>query len=62
MITVTGQARLKVPYTVQLDMTTEEFDALSERKQNELLDDSIDWKDACRNAELDDIDVDDVQE
>ena len=61
MITVKGMARLRVPYSVKLNMTEEEFDSLSERKQNQLLEDAIDWKDACRNAETDDIEVDDVQ-
>lgn len=60
MIKVTGTARLTVWYGVELDISEEEFDALSERKQNELLDGAIDWREVCRGAELDEIDVDDV--
>jgi hypothetical protein len=62
MIRVTGTAKLRVNYEVQLDMTEDEFDAMSERSQNELLDNMIDWKEACRSAELDDLDVDDLVE
>lgn len=62
MITVTGDATLRVQYAVDLDMTEEEFDSLSERKQNELIAESIDWHSIMRNAEVNGIDVDDVFE
>jgi hypothetical protein len=62
MITVKGTARLRVEYSVELDMTMEEFDSLSERKIHELLDSRIDWMDACRSAEIYDMDIDDVEE
>ncbi|WP_438498038.1 hypothetical protein [Paenibacillus sp. IHBB 3054] len=62
MIRVTGKAKLIVNYDVELDMTEEEFDSLSERKQNEVLDDAIDWIEVCRNADVDEIDVDDLVE
>jgi hypothetical protein len=62
MITVSGTATLKVNYSVDLDMTEEQWDALSEKKQNEILDSTIDWMDECRSAEVDEIEVDDVTE
>lgn len=62
MIKVSGQATLKVPYTVTLNMTEEEFDRLTESKQNELLDNAIDWMDATRSADVDEIDVWDLDE
>lgn len=62
MIRVTGTATLKVDYSVDLDMTEEQFDALSERHQNQLIDRHIDWFDACRSGEMDDLDIDDVTE
>lgn len=55
-------ATLKVPYTVNLDMTADEFEALSERKQDELLDEAIDWMDGARSAEVDDIEVYDYED
>lgn len=62
MIRVIGTAKLRVNYDVQLDMTEEEFDSLSESEQNDILDHKIDWMNECRSAEVDDIEVDDVQE
>ena len=62
MIVISGEAKLKVPYKVQLNMTVEEFDALPERKQNELIEEAIDWRDATRSAETDEIDVWDINE
>lgn len=63
MIKVQGSAILKVDYTVVLeDMTTDEFDALPVKEQNELLDSHINWLDACRNAEVDDIEIYDIYE
>lgn len=62
MIRVSGTAKLRVEYSVNLDMTEEQFDAMSEREQTELLDRKIDWMDACSSGELYDLDVDDVEE
>lgn len=62
MITVKGVARLKVPYSVKLNMTEEEFDNLSAAKQDRILEDAIDWQFACRSADTDEIEVDDVVE
>ena len=57
MVKISGQATLSVPFLVKLDMTSEEFEALSESKQNEILEESIDWMSTMRNAETEDIDV-----
>ncbi|MCM3560610.1 hypothetical protein M4D57_18760 [Brevibacillus borstelensis] len=61
-IRVEGEAILKVRFSVELPMSEEAFDALSEWAQNKLLDDHIDWKNECRGAELDDISIDDLEE
>ena len=61
MIKVSGEVALKVRYAVKLNMTEEEFDALSERKQNELIDGAINWHDELRNAETDEIEVWDIE-
>lgn len=57
MIEVYGVAVLKTNFSVELDMTESEFEALSERKQDLLIDDAINWPDATRNAEVDEFDV-----
>ena len=62
MIKVSGSARLYVNYEVELNMTEEQFDALSYRKKEELIDSNIDWHTALRNADVTDIDVDDLEE
>lgn len=62
MIRVTGYAFLRVPFSVDLDMTVEDFDDLSSSEQNELIDGAIDWKEACRSGELDDVEIDEADE
>jgi hypothetical protein len=62
MIEVSGTATLKTIFTVDLNMTEKEFDALSEEKQNELLDGLIDWLDVCKSAEVDEFEIDSVIE
>ena len=62
MITIDGMAKLRVSYSIDLEMTAEEWDSLSERKQNEIIENTVNWMDACRDAELDDIEVDEVSE
>lgn len=62
MIRVNGEATLKVPYVVDIDMTEEEWDAMSEGQQNEELESRINWYIECKNAEVDDMDVWDVTE
>lgn len=60
MIIVNGEAKIRVDYSVELDMTEEQWDSLSEKKQNEILDSAIDWMYACRSGEVDNIEVYDV--
>lgn len=62
MIRVTGAANLRVPFSIDLDMTEDEFDGLPDSKLEKLLDASIDWHEACRSAEIDDLDVYDIEE
>jgi hypothetical protein len=61
MIKVTGSVTLQIRYKVELDMTEEQFDSLSARKQNELIEEQIDWYEACRGGEVHDVDVYDVE-
>lgn len=60
-IKVKGMLTLRGNYEVELDMTEVEFDALSERKQNDEINDAIDWREFINNADVDDIDVDDIE-
>lgn len=59
---VQGTATLRVNYAVEVQYAEAQWEALSEKKQNEILDAAIDWAEACRNADVDDIDVDDYKE
>lgn len=59
-IEVVGSLKLRANYRVTLDMTEEEFDRLSEREQNDEINDMIDWKDVLDNSDLDELDVDDI--
>lgn len=60
-IKVSGSLKLRGFYEVELDMTEEEFDALSAHEQNIAIEEMIDWRNWLDNAELDDVDVDDVE-
>ena len=62
MITVSGTATLRVDFSVEVKMTEDQWDALGESKQNELLDSAIDWYDAYKGAEVDEFEVDDLVE
>lgn len=62
MIEVNGTAKIRVDFSVEVDMTVEEWDALSQKKQDEYIENHADWMDACRSGEVDDIEVDDVIE
>lgn len=59
-IRVSGRANMKVEYSTELDMTEEEFDALSQQKQDSLIDAHVDWKEVTRSAEVeidDDVEI-----
>jgi hypothetical protein len=62
MITIDGMAKIRVSYSIDLEMTVEEWDDLSEREQNEIIEIAADWADACRNGEIEDIEIDEVLE
>lgn len=62
MIKISGTAKVIVNYEVKLKMTRESFDALSEKSQNALIDNTVDWIDACRVAEIDYIEIDALEE
>lgn len=62
MIEVTGEATLKVKYSVELDISEDEFENLSERKQDEMIEDAINWHEILKNAETNEIEIDDVFE
>lgn len=59
-IKVKGSMTLRGNYEVELDMTEKEFDALSSRKQDDEINDAIDWREFLNNSETDDIDIDDI--
>jgi len=61
-IKVIGTADLRVSYEVELDMTEEKFDNLDPKDLHDLIDGGIDWHETLRNAEVTDIEVDDVEE
>lgn len=61
MIKVIGTLTMRGDYVVHLDMTEEDFDALSEQEQNDEINDAVDWRNWIENAEIHDIDVDDVK-
>ncbi|MGO4951992.1 hypothetical protein [Paenibacillus sp. S25] len=62
MINIYGTATVYVDYEVKLDLTEEQFSELTEKEQNELLQSAIDWQEALRNGQTDDIEVDDIVE
>lgn len=61
MIRVSGDVKLRVPYVFDFDMTEDEWYAMSEREQNEMIDEMIGHSE-MESAELDDCDVWDVVE
>lgn len=62
MIKVSGSVRLYVNYTVKLNMTEAEFDALSYGKQESLVESHINYYEAMRGADVSDIDIDELEE
>lgn len=62
MIRISGTATVYVDFEVKLDMTEDQFFELTEKKQNELLESAIDWRDALQNGQTDEIEVDDIEE
>jgi len=62
MIEISGTAKIRVDYSIELDMTEEVWDDLTEKQQNEKIENHVDWMDACRSGEVDDIEVDEVNE
>lgn len=51
-IRVSGQAKVTVDYSVDLDMTMEDFDALSQGKQDQLIVNHTDWSKASYSSEV----------
>ncbi|MBO1909723.1 hypothetical protein [Sporosarcina sp. 6E9] len=56
-INVYGNAVLKARFSVELDMTEEEFEALTEHQKDNLVDSKIDWHNAMQGAEVDEMDI-----
>lgn len=61
-IRLIGEATLKVPFDITVGMSEEQFDALPGRKQNDLVDNTVDWASAMSQATFDDADIDEVYE
>jgi thiamine pyrophosphokinase len=59
-IIIKGSADMRVNYRIALDMSEGEFDSLSEKAQNAIIENAIDWYNECRNGEVTSIDVDDI--
>lgn len=57
MIRVSGRAELTVPFNIVLNMSGAQFEALSDSRANDLIEETIDWLGATRNAEVSDIDI-----
>lgn len=62
MIKVRGRARLDVQYEVVLNMTEEQFAALSDFNAQNALDAAIDWHSIMGDADVDEIEVDEYFE
>jgi hypothetical protein len=62
VIEVNGTANVRVDYSVEVDMTVEEWDEMSPAAQTEYIENYVDWMDACRSCSVGDIDIDDVKE
>ncbi|MBU7320294.1 hypothetical protein [Paenibacillus oleatilyticus] len=58
MIKVTGTVWLTVEFEAEIDMTEEEFDAMTEHDRTALLDQASKWRDT---AKLDEIEVDEYE-
>lgn len=57
-INVYGNIVLKLKFDVEIpDMTEKEWDALSERQQNHMIESRINYGEEMRNAEVDEVDV-----
>lgn len=54
---VYGQVVLKVDFNIDLPISEEEFGNMNEQEQDDLIDSHIDWSDAMRSAEVDEVDV-----
>jgi hypothetical protein len=61
MIKVKGELRLRANFEVDLDMTEEEFDALSRWKQEDVISGEIDWRNWLDNSDVVDLDVDEIE-
>jgi hypothetical protein len=61
MIKVQGLLSIRGNYEVVLDMKKEEFNKLSLNKQDDEINDAIDWSNFLDNCDVDDIDVDSVE-
>lgn len=61
-LVVRGEAFLRCRYEVELDMSEHQFEALSEKAIDELLDSKINWHDTLRNAEVSEFDIDEYEE
>jgi hypothetical protein len=60
-IKVKGSITMRGNYEVELDMEEEEFDNLSEQDQNDEISDAIDWSNWLDNADINDVDIDDIE-
>lgn len=60
-IKIEGSLKLRGNFTVELDMTEEEFDTLPRWMQEQEIESVMDWENWLDNSELDDLDIDDIE-
>ncbi|WP_040981037.1 hypothetical protein [Oceanobacillus jeddahense] len=56
-INVYGEAVLTVRFDVDLPLSEDEFESLSQKEQDQLIDTKIDWVEATKSAEIDNFDI-----
>lgn len=62
MIKVEGILTLKGNFSVELDMSEEEFDSLPKWQQEDEIGNMIDWRNWTESADMSDLDIDDINE
>ena len=61
-IIVKGSINVSASFIVRLDMTQGDFDSLSHVKQDEIIQEHIDFMETMRSADINDLDIDDVED
>lgn len=62
MIKVTGTVWLTVEFEAEIDMTEEEFNAMTEHDRAALLENASKWRDAVESAEVDEFEINEIDD